>query len=125
MSVESKPEILNAKITGTQLGPEDHGIFTCFVTLEGSGWGCGFGGYAFDSWSEAEKARVGAAFGIEFIAAVLRIAESPSWEKLIGKFVRCESEGLGGKIRRLGHITKDEWFDPQALAEKVRRRANG
>ena len=31
-------EILNAKITSTELG-EDHGCLTAYIIMEGNGWG--------------------------------------------------------------------------------------
>lgn len=113
-------EIQNAIITGTMLGIEDHGIFTAFIFLDGDSWGCGFGGYAMDGWSEAEKRRIGTAFGIEFIREVLAVVGVEKWEDLKGKHVRAESTGLGGSITRLGHITKNRWFNPKELAEKMR-----
>ena len=38
-------EIRNAVIQSTMLGYEDHGILTCFLHLDYSGAGQGFGGY--------------------------------------------------------------------------------
>lgn len=113
-------EIKNAKITGTTLGYEDHGILTCFVHVEGDSWGCGFGGYGLDEWDEPQKARIGTAYGCQFIIETLKVVGVDSWEKLKGQHVRVESEGWGGKITRIGHITKELWFDPKALAEKFR-----
>ena len=37
-------EILNGKITFTRLG-EEHGCLSVKLTIEGAGWGCGFGDY--------------------------------------------------------------------------------
>jgi hypothetical protein len=113
-------EIKNAQITSTMLGYEDHGILTCFVTVEGDGWGCGFGGYALDLWDESKKARLGTAYGCQFIIETMKAVGVDSWEKLKGQHVRVESEGWGGTIKRIGHITKDKWFDPKALAESMK-----
>lgn len=113
-------KIQNAKITSTMLGIEDHGILTAFVYLEGDGWGVGFGGYALDEWDEAAKRRKGGAYGTEFIMRVLKAVGVERWEDLPGKHVRVESEGWGGQARRIGHITKELWFDPKALAEEMR-----
>lgn len=95
-------EIKNARITGTMLGTEDHG------------------GYVFDSWDEVTRRRVGVAYGCEFILGVLRAVGVGSWEKLIGAHVRIETEGWGGRALRIGHIYKDQWFDPKALADSMR-----
>lgn len=113
--------IENAKITSTMLGPEGHGIFTAYVTVEGDGWGVSFGGFAFDAWSESDKQRVGVSYGMEFLRRLLAAVGVESWEKLPGTHVRVETEGWGGRCRRIGHIYKNQWFDPQALAEELKR----
>jgi hypothetical protein len=114
-----KTEIKNARITATMLGQEDRGIMSAYLTLDGGGWGVSFGGYAMDSWSEAEQRRIGAAYGMEFIMGILRVVGVESWEALKGKHIRVETEGLGGRCLRIGNILKDEWFDPKALAEQM------
>lgn len=113
-------EIKNAKITGTSLGAEDHGIMCAWIHLNGAGWGISFGGYAMDEYDKAVKRRVGSAYGIEFIAGILNTVGVGSWEKLTGQHVRVELEGWGGKALRIGHITEDKWFDPQTLADSMR-----
>ena len=116
-------EIQNCKIKSTQLGAEDHGIFTAFLHLEGDGWGCGFGGFAMDGWDEAHKQRIGHPFGVEFIKAVLETLEVSAWEKLPGVFLRAEHEGCGGRVIRIGHPIKNKWFDPKQLAAEIKARA--
>ena len=108
-------EIRNARIKSTFLGTEDHGIFTCYLHVEGDGWGCGFGGFALDQWDRAKERRVGHPVGIEFINAILGTLEVGAWEKLPGTFLRVETEGLGGSILRVGHPIKEKWFDPEEL----------
>lgn len=115
--------IENARIKDTMLGVEDHGILTAYVHLEGDGWGVGFGGYAMDSWDQSKKRRLGTAFGTEYILRLLDVIGVSKWEDLKGKYCRVETEGLGGGARRIGHITKDKWFDPKALAEEFKDEA--
>ena len=114
------PRIENALIESTMLGTEDHGIFTAFVHVKGPSWGCGFGGFALDQWDQAQKRRIGTAYGLQFIAEILRVVGVDSWEKLKGKHVRVETEGWGGRILRLGNILEDEWFDPKELADRMK-----
>lgn len=103
-------EIRNAVIQSTQLGPEDHGIFTAYLMLQGDGWGIGFGGYGLDIYDE----HVAPAYGSYFIMEVLWVLEVRCWEKLPGTPVRVEIEGgWGGKALRIGHYFKDQWFDPR------------
>lgn len=110
-------EIRNAIIKKTTLGYEDHGILTFWLHCEGDGWGCGFGGFALDAYDKATDRRVSTAFGAACISAVLQTLELDCWEKLPGTAVRVDTEGLGGRIRRLGHLIKDQWLDIAALAE--------
>ena len=104
-------EIKNAKISGTMLGLEDHGIMTCMLYLDYGGSSQGFGGYGFDEYYKKIDKRLGTAWGMEFIKRVLEICDSEKWEDLKGKYVRADSEF--GCVHRIGHITKDIWFDPK------------
>lgn len=114
----------NARIGGTFLGREDHGILTAYVTLEGGGWGQGFGGYALDTWSEKAKRRVGTAFGLDFIDGVLRVVGVESWEALTGKYVRYRRDS-GGKLSAIGHITENKWFAPDEMVAAHDARSSG
>lgn len=38
-------KIENAKVTHVDLSMEDHGVICLEMTLEGSGWGCVYGGF--------------------------------------------------------------------------------
>lgn len=97
----------NAKIDRTMLGVEDHGILTAFIYLSGPGWGIGFGGRVFG----ATSGYCGA-----WIRAVLDTVGVGEWEDLPGKYVRVEL--VDERCGRLGHITEDRWFDPEALAQQ-------
>lgn len=118
-------ETVNAKIDKTMLGTEDHGIFTAWIYVSGSGWCQGFGGFSLDAprWSGGANrqgkflGRVGTAYGMEFIRRVLDVLEIPSWERLPGQPVRIR-RGNNGLIAAIGHYIKDQWFDPATdLAE--------
>lgn len=120
----SSDEIKNAKITGTMLGVEDHGIFSSMIYLSGDGWGIGFGGYAPDEPVKDGDGkflgRRGSAYGAEFLRRVLETLEAASWEKLPGTVVRVRLEGgWGGTAAAIGHAIKDQWFEPRALAKEM------
>lgn len=104
-------EIKNCQIRSTMLGVEDHGIFTFMIHLSGDGWSCGYGGYSLDEYDKKLECRLMTAKGAGAMAEVLRVLEVDSWEKLPGTFIRCESEGLGRGITRIGHLLKDQWLD--------------
>jgi hypothetical protein len=95
-------EVINAKITGTMLGVEDHGIFTSFLYLEWEGGGVGIGGYV-----------LGGESGIKFIERTLEVVGVEKWEDLEGEYVRVETEGLGRPVRGIGNIIKDDWLYPK------------
>lgn len=107
----------NAVIESTMLGPEDHGILSCFVMVSGDGWGCGFGGYALDRYDKVAKERRGTAYGLEFIRRILTTLEVERWEKLPGTPLRVETDGIGGGITRIGHFRKNRWFSPEDIKD--------
>jgi len=109
--------ICNAKIDKTMLGREDHGILTAFLYLDYGGFQQGFGGYTLDQYDKETKCRIGTAFGTEFIAQILKVLEVSSWEQLPGTHCRARIEN--NLIRAIGHILKDQWFDPKVVAESM------
>lgn len=119
-------EVKNAIITGTMLGNEDHGIFTCFLFLDGDGWGVGFGGYGLDGWDEEQQKSIAkSGVGLEFIKAILETVGVEKWEDLKGKHIRADLEGGWGKCLRIGHIMKDKWFNPKEFFEKEKAKLDG
>lgn len=105
----------NAKITGTMLGIEDHGILSAMLYLDYGGAGQGFGGYAMDTWDEGFRRRVGAAFGAEFILRVLHTVGVERWEHLKGQHVRVRADH--SKVYAIGHIIEDRWFNPREITD--------
>ncbi len=115
MTIETE----NAVIESTMLGLEDHGIMTCFLYLNYGGSCQGFGGYALDIWNKEADRRIGTAYGAEFIARVLATVGVEKWEDLAGKHIRARHDWT--KVHAIGHIIKDQWFDPEAdLASMVK-----
>lgn len=96
-------EIINARIESTMLGIEDHGILTCFLTLEWDDTSVqGFGGYDLRGPKSAAR----------WITGILEALDIDRWEDLPGKYVRMERESShNGKILRIGHLTKNKWFN--------------
>lgn len=115
----NKTEILNAEITNTKLG-EEHGCLTADLTIEGSGWGCVFGGYCLDHWF-LETGEHYSPDGYGAIIELMKTLEVESWEALKGKYVRVEIEGWGGNILRIGHLMKDKWFSFKDYFEQVKK----
>ena len=112
-------EIKNAVIESTMLGYEDHGIFTCFLTLNYGVSGQGFGGYGLDKPLEDDDGnficRTGSAYGMNFIINILKIVGVEKWEELVGKNIRVKA--THNKIISIGHFLDDTRFDPSELKE--------
>lgn len=47
------------------------------------------------------------------------VAEEP------GAFIRCEHQGWGGKIIRIGNLIKDKWFSLEAFFKEVKEAGGG
>jgi hypothetical protein len=109
-------EIANAKIDRTFLGIEDHGIFTFILYLDYGGSGQGYGTHALDNFDKKLEARVGTAFGCEFIMQVLQTVGVYSWEELKGKHIRVKRDDF--KIYAIAHILKNNWLDAEELVKK-------
>ncbi|HEM4596407.1 TPA: hypothetical protein U1Z56_000606 [Streptococcus suis] len=103
--------IENVKITKTFLGREDHGILTCYLTVEGYGFGASIGGYCLDKYDEHKKKRVAFHKSFELIDRILEVVGVSTWEDLPGKHIRIESDGFGDRVTKIGNLIKDDWLD--------------
>lgn len=93
--------IKNAVIRKVTLGFHDGlgSIPTAMVHLDYAGSGQGFGGYCLKGTA-----------AYDFIYGVLNALECDGWEKLVGE--SCRADADWGKVYRIGHFLKDQWFDP-------------
>lgn len=96
----SKLKIKNARIEGTMLGIEGHGILTAFLYLEYDGGGQGFGGYSIEG-----------PYASKFIKRVLEVVGVEEWEELKGKHIRVKATSI--KVHEIGNILEDKWFNPR------------
>jgi len=98
----------------------DHGCLTSYIHLAGDGWGCGFGGYSLDDAPlGGGEERTPSVLGGWWISRILATLEVERWSALPGKIIRCQSEGLGGGIIRIGHPIKNKWFHPKPEIERL------
>lgn len=107
--------IVNARISSTMLGIEDHGIMTFMISLDYGGMAQGYGGYAMDSYNPTTKKRIGSSFGIEAIRFILETVGVDRWENLLGKYVRVERGDNYGKIIAIGNIIEDKWCNMEYI----------
>lgn len=88
-------EILNGKITFTRLG-EEHGCLSVKLTIEGAGWGCGFGDYCLDHWC-AKAGEHSSSDGYGAIIELMKTLEVESWRILRGNM--CELSSKIGAVK--------------------------
>ena len=111
--------IRNAKITGTMLGREDHGIMTFMIFVEFYGAGCGIGGYAIDQYDRDTEGRVFSAKGLEAISKILETVGVDTWENLKGQYIRVKDNGLGSTVDEIGNFMEEKWFNIREFFENV------
>jgi hypothetical protein len=103
-------EVRNAIIKSVSLTNEDHGLLTAWLHLDYGGSGQGFGGYGLynpHGWTNP----ISRNYCGHFIWRVLQIADVGEWNKVPGKTIRVR--GDMSSIQAIGHILKDDWFDPK------------
>lgn len=103
--------IVNAKITDTFLGREDHGHFTFCLYVNMEKCSVGIGGYSLDQYDRDTKKRVFRAESMEAISKILSVVGVNKWEDLPGKYIRVEDVRWGDCISKIGNIIEDNWFD--------------
>lgn len=104
-------EIVNVKITSVSITMADHGCLTFWVTVEGGGFAVSIGGYAIGHGYLGASEFNGSGLGIEAMMRIMDVVGVDTWEDLKGKYIRIESNGWGGTVKKIGHITDDKWFD--------------
>lgn len=108
----------NAIITGKRIDIE-RGL-SAWLTLDYGGAGQGFGGYLLYApvgWAaHQEKTN----YCGHFIYRVITVAGVEEWEQLVGKTVRVRANHMG--IEAIGHIVKDDWFNPKAEFKAMREK---
>lgn len=114
--METKNAIIESAHFDTERG------LTAFVTLDYGGVCQGFGGYMLYSppgWASHEEP---GNYAGHFIWRVLEIAGVDDWSKLKGRTIRVKAEH--SKVHAIGHIVKDDWFDPSKEFEELRKSAS-
>lgn len=104
-------KLQNAEITNVSLNFRDHGVLSFDLTLNGGGWGSGFGGYVLGYGYLGAKEFKGSASGMEAIMRIMDVVGVEDLVNLKGKHVRVATKGWGNSVKIIGHFIKDQWFD--------------
>jgi hypothetical protein len=126
-----KPKITRelGTIGSTELGFEDHGIFTFYLHFTFKGSGQGFGGYFLDNNEDKDPVTISAtwanclATGMAMISEIIQICEVSKWEELKGKqmwVIRKDrnSGGWNGLIKGIQHPKTGKIFDIEEFTTK-------
>lgn len=113
-------ETVNAIIKSARISADDHNLLSAWLDLDYGGCGQGFGGYtlylpsSFTHHAGSMKAN----YAGHFIWRVMEVAGVTTWSALPGKTVRVRKEH--SKVHAIGHIVKEDWFDPSTDFEAMR-----
>lgn len=114
--------IVNAVIESAEITSDDHGLLSAWVHLNYGGSGQGFGGYVLYVPASSPHFKLESCAG-HFIWRVMEVAGVTNWSQLRGKTIRVKKDREFGRIISIGHIVKDDWFDPDHDFAPLRKQA--
>lgn len=109
-------EIINAKITSTFLGREDHGIFTFYLGCDTDGSYRSVGGYCLDYKDRDLNKNIYNQKSMALISEIISVVGCNSWEEIKGNYIRLKINGM--KVEAIGNIVKDRWVDFSKILSK-------
>lgn len=110
MSDKLAYEIKNAIIESAEITSDDHGVLSAWIDLDYGGLAQSFGGYALYLPKSFTYHKLESVAG-HFMWRVMEVAGVSKWSQLKGKTVRVKMSHF--LVLAIGHIIKDDWFDPE------------
>jgi hypothetical protein len=106
--------IKNAIIDDMSIDDGDRGLLTAWLFLDYGGTHQGFGGISLYLSKDYTHHKLSCGFAGHFIYRCMEIAGVNKWQNLKGKSIRVKlsNDGFGASIISIGHIIKDDWFNP-------------
>lgn len=114
----SNIETRNAVIESARITNDDHGLLSAWLYLDYGGSGQGFGGYALYLPKDFTHSTNQHNYAGHFIWRCMEVAGVAEWEQLRGKTIRVRADH--GKVHAIGHIIKNDWFDPSHDFEEMK-----
>lgn len=115
--------IRNAVIESVSIDTGGRELLTAWLHLDyGDGSHQGFGGLTLYLPKDYKHFTHKGDFAGHFIFRTMQVAGVESWDKVKGRSIRVKYEGGTGfasKITAIGHIVKDDWFNPSSDFEKM------
>ena len=111
----------NAVMTKATIDMDDHGLLSAWLMLDYGGSGQGFGGYALYLPKDFTHSNNQKNYAGHFIWRCMEIAGVDEWSELRGRTIRVRVDSeFNSPIRSIGHIIKNDWFDPKADFEAMK-----
>jgi hypothetical protein len=102
-------EVKNAIIESATITSTNNGVLSAWVHLDYGGESQDFGGLVLYVPKTFTHHKIESVSG-HFIYRVMQVAGVERWEDLKGKTVRVKASH--SKVAAIGHIVKDDWFNP-------------
>lgn len=112
MTIETRNAVIESANFDTERG------LSAWLILDYGGTGQGFGGYMLYLPSDWAHHKGQANYAGHFIYRCLEIAGVDDWAKLKGRTIRVKADH--SKVHAIGHIIKDDWFDPAKEFDRLR-----
>ena len=107
----------NAIIESVSIDDGDRGLLTAWLHLNYGGSGQGFGGFNLYLPKDYGHFTNKGDFAGHFIFRCMEIAGVTKWQDIKGKTVRVRADH--GRVEAIGHIVKDDWFNPSEDFKKM------